>query len=325
MENYYLINQTSSLDEYSRSLEYLVPGSTIKSKERSDHFRSSGNGIISSGFFLGNNLTENLAEIEIQNSGSCIISIPLKGKYSISVSNKPTILSTPESGSLILPTDTIRYATDLAKVNDLMIILDYDQVKSILEKNFNTHSFQKESFALKKRSKQLKVIYSFIINTLELLKIYPHLRESLHYKSSLKEVAKLLVVELIADSLNINFKLYNTPDSEIVKKAEELIDANPEKYFRIHEIANKVFTSPRNLQLAFKKHRGTTPMQFLRERKLQKARSLLLNKDSGTLIKEIAFDSGFVNLSSFSHQYQKLFGELPSETLQKAGQNSTRE
>ncbi|WP_282035782.1 helix-turn-helix domain-containing protein [Saccharicrinis aurantiacus] len=154
-----------------------------------------------------------------------------------------------------------------------------------------------------------------MINNIQLLKMYPHLREAFHFKGSIKEVAKLLLAELIADSLNIKPKLNNKTDSVIVKKAEELIDANPEKFYRIQQIADCISTTPRNLQLAFKKHRDYSPMQFLKERKLNKARLLLINPASHTMIKQIAYDSGFLNLSSFSKCYKELFGECPSETL----------
>ena len=108
-------------------------------------------------------------------------------------------------------------------------------------------------------------------------------------------------------------------DVKFLKNVEMLIDANPEIYFSIHEIANKVNTTPRNLQLIFRKHRNYTPMQFLKERKLHKARVAILNSNGESLIKQIAFNSGFTNMSSFSRDYRNLFGELPSRTVELAG------
>jgi len=318
MENYYLTEQTFSTDDFSKSFEYLISGSTIETIEKSDNFRSFGDGLISEGFYLGHNFIENTAAIEIQNSNSCILSIPSKGKYSTRLSHKPFNTCNPETGSLFLPTDSIHYSTNEDAVDDLMIIISYDQIAPLLEKNYNILNIREDGFTLEKRSEKFQVIYNLINNNLQALKYYPHLRETQHLKSSIKEIAKLFMTELIADSLNVDLKLWSSPDSLLVKKAEDLMAANPEKFFYIHEIADTVSTSVRNLQLSFKKHRNYSPMHFLRERKLHRAWSLLINPDPDTLIKNIAYDSGFINMSSFSKYYQELFGELPSETFQKA-------
>lgn len=322
VENYYITERTSSIDSFSKSFEYIITGSSIRSREMSDKFRSVGDGLLSKGFYLGQNLTEYIAEIEIQNSNSCILSIPSKGEYSTRISNKPFKKCTPESGSLFMPAESIHYLTDVNAVEDLMVIINYDQLAPILEKNYNINSVKRNGFDIEITYNKVKVVYDLIINNLQVLRLYPHLRESLHFKSSIKEIVKVFLAELIADSLNASFKLYSSPDSFIVKNAEELIEANPEIYFSIQEIADQVNTSTRNLQLAFRKHRGHSPMQFLKERKLYKSRSFLMNPDSDTTIKKIAYDSGFLNLSSFSNYYQQLFGELPSETLAKAKQIS---
>ena len=318
MENFYITENLDSTDDYSKSLEYIVPGSAFSTKSKSDRFRSSANGLLSEGFYLGHNLTENIDYIEIENSNSCIFSIPSKGKYSISLCHKPFHTCNPETGSLLLPTDSIRYSAITDIIDDLIIIISYDQLEPILKRNYNIHSIKEEGFNINIRSEKVQVLYSLIINNLRVLKLYPHLRESLHLKSSVKEVAKIFLTELIADFLNVNVDLWHSPDSVFVKKAEELMAANPERYFSIHQIADKVSTSPRNLQISFKKHRDYSPMQFLRERKLKRAWSFLIDPRSETSVKKTAYDSGFLNLSSFSRHYQKLFGELPSETLQSA-------
>lgn len=320
MDNYYLTEQTTSTDDFSKSFEYIITGSTITSRKKSDKFHSIGNGLLSEGFYLGHNLTTHLAYINVQNSNSCILSIPTKGEYSTRLSGKNFNTCTPETGSLFLPTDSILYTTNLEVIDDLIIIVSYEQLKPILENNYNIGRIAQEGFSIEKKSEKVQIIYNLITNKLQALKFYPHLRDSLHLKASIKEIAKLFLAELIADSLKIEFKKINSPDSGLVKKAEELMEANPEKFFSIQQIANDVLTSPRNLQLVFKKHRGYTPMQFLKERKLQRARLLLFNAEPYSSIKKVAIESGFLNMSTFSKYYQQLFGELPSETLHNAKQ-----
>jgi AraC-like DNA-binding protein len=315
MDNQYLTDQTTSIDDYSKSLEYIIHNATVKSKVQSEKFYSIGDGIVSKGFYLGQNLTKNLAEIELHGSNSCILSVPSEGQYETRLSQKFFKTNTPASGSIFLPTDSLQYLTSNDIVVDLMIIIEYEQLIPQLEKNYHLRNIKGDSVELDFRNPKVQVVYDLITNNLKLLKLYPQLQDSLNFKASIKETAKLILTELIASSFNIDLKLKESPESTLVRKAEELMDANPEEYYSIQQIADMVATSPRNLQLAFKKHRSYSPMQFLKERKLYKARTLLLNGDSDTLVKKIAIDSGFLNLSSFSKYYQELFRELPSDTL----------
>lgn len=71
--------------------------------------------------------------------------------------------------------------------------------------------------------------------------------------------------------------------------------------------------SPRVLQYAFEEMTGTSPLVFLRNHRLHKARRLLLG-DVET-VKESAYSCGFPELGRFSKYYRDLFGENPSETL----------
>ena len=118
--------------------------------------------------------------------------------------------------------------------------------------------------------------------------------------------------------MQIKMKQKESKGVKLLKYVEMLIDANPELYSSIHEIAEKANTSPRNLQLLFRKYRNYTPMKFLKERKLHKARLALIRSNGESSIKQIAYDSGFSNMSSFSRDYRNLFGELPSSTVEFA-------
>ena len=321
MKNYTLIDSTDSAEQFSKSLEFLLPGSFVKSRVLSNNFSSEGHGVLSKGFYLGNNKTKNLAELEIINLRSCVFSIPLKGNYTTYVSNKLFNECTPERGCLFLPADSIKYTTETSLVDDVIIIMSYDEIESLLLKNYNIKSVDVSSIKMDKSNSKVKLIYNLILNKMRALKCYPHLGESLHFMSSVKEVAKLFLTEIIADSMQVEIKQIVSPDIKFLRNVEMLIDANPEIYFSIHEIAEKVNTTPRNLQLIFKKHRNYTPMQFLKERKLHKARLAILNSNGESLIKQIAFNAGFTDMSSFSRDYRNLFGELPSLTVELTKNN----
>ncbi len=60
----------------------------------------------------------------------------------------------------------------------------------------------------------------------------------------------------------------------------------------------------------FQKVYGTPPGKWLLERRLAHARLLLLNAD--TAVSEVAYDSGFENLSHFSRAFREHFGQSPA-------------
>lgn len=316
----YLTDYTESIEELARSFEYLVTNSIVRTKSKPEGFFSTGHGIGSKNFYVGSNQTEGLISIEIENSDSCILSIPKDGKYKATVSKKVTKKYTPHSGGIILPSQHICYEAITNHVDDLIMIIDMKKLKPLFKKNYNYDigNLPVSFVSLDIKNEKALSVVNFIKSTLETAINFPDLRESLLIKSNIEELSALYITDLIAEALNIpyNFK-HTSPDMELVVKAEELIEGNPNSYFTIREIADDTFTSPRNLQVAFKKYRSYSPMYFLKERKFHMARKIILNAQFGTTIKSVALSAGILDTNRFSIHYKKLFGELPSETMQR--------
>lgn len=76
--------------------------------------------------------------------------------------------------------------------------------------------------------------------------------------------------------------------------------------------------SARALQYAFLKRFNCTPMQWVRQRKAEHARTLLLQGGESITVASVAAQCGFANFSKFSLFYQSIFQEKPSETLKRA-------
>ena len=98
----------------------------------------------------------------------------------------------------------------------------------------------------------------------------------------------------------------------------EYVMANLFDTITLTDLENVAMVSGRSLQYAFMKVYGCTPMTWVRQQRLLKAREHLLSAKSGTNVTKIALECGFTKLSTFSSQYQSYFNELPSETLQQA-------
>jgi AraC-like DNA-binding protein len=107
-----------------------------------------------------------------------------------------------------------------------------------------------------------------------------------------------------------------------VRRAEEYIDEFADDPLRLSDIAEAVGLPSRTLLDGFRKFRGTSPMQYLRQVRLQRARSALQRAAPGTRVAAIAMECGFAHLGRFAQAYLEAFGETPSDTLRSGGTRS---
>lgn len=82
----------------------------------------------------------------------------------------------------------------------------------------------------------------------------------------------------------------------------------------LSEISAKYHTPLASIQAGFKTLFGTSVFAFVKEYRLQRARSLFAEGDMN--VSEVAWDIGYTNLSHFSSAYRKRFGVLPKAYLQ---------
>ena len=83
-------------------------------------------------------------------------------------------------------------------------------------------------------------------------------------------------------------------------------------------LAEQANLSVRSLYGLFDRHLGTTPKQYVRQRKLERVRACLGDASCGVRsVTELALDYGFLHLGRFSESYRQQFGELPSETFRR--------
>ena len=106
-------------------------------------------------------------------------------------------------------------------------------------------------------------------------------------------------------------------DPRQVKRAEEYIEASWDQPLNVEALAAVASTSARSLFLAFKHHRGYSPMAFLRQVRLRRA-WLLLNGDPRVSVTDVAYACGFGNLGHFAKYFRVKYGEAPSVVLSRS-------
>ena len=104
-----------------------------------------------------------------------------------------------------------------------------------------------------------------------------------------------------------------------VLRVEELFRERVREPVTLREAAALAGCSVRTLQLAFRRHRGTTPMAALRRIRLEAAWEALARADPLVSIREIAAQHGFTNPGRFAKLCRDTFGQSPMQMLRRTG------
>jgi AraC-like DNA-binding protein len=89
----------------------------------------------------------------------------------------------------------------------------------------------------------------------------------------------------------------------------------------IGALCRRLRISRRGLQNSFRQVADTTPLHYLRSLRLNMVRSRLMATRADALsVSQAATDQGFDHLSHFTERYKALFGELPSHTMRRSGE-----
>ncbi|MCA2219097.1 helix-turn-helix transcriptional regulator [Jidongwangia harbinensis] len=103
-----------------------------------------------------------------------------------------------------------------------------------------------------------------------------------------------------------------------VKLAIDIMQAHPEEALSVTTLAGTVGVSARSLQAGFRQYVGMTPMAYLRQVRLTRARDDLLHGDPhGESVAAVAHRWGFGHVGRFAAVYRQAFGESPSQTLRR--------
>jgi AraC-like DNA-binding protein len=104
--------------------------------------------------------------------------------------------------------------------------------------------------------------------------------------------------------------------SRMLEKAETYIRSNIGDEITLADLVTVTNLSASSLLRVFRVHRGTSPMKYVKQIRLESVqRTLLAAKTSTTTVTAVAMDHGFFQMGRFSADYRRAFGELPSETL----------
>lgn len=103
-----------------------------------------------------------------------------------------------------------------------------------------------------------------------------------------------------------------------VRRADEIMDERIGEDLSVERMATFAGVSARTLFRNYRRYRGRSPVQALRQTRLARVRDALLAADEGENVTRAATRFGFTHLGRFAALYRSAYGELPSETLRRA-------
>jgi transcriptional regulator GlxA family with amidase domain len=103
---------------------------------------------------------------------------------------------------------------------------------------------------------------------------------------------------------------------ETLRRAIGFIHENAHLDVGLGDIAAAIGVTPRSVQYMFRRHLSTTPLEYLRRVRLERAhRDLLAANPAVDTVMEIAGRWRFSHAGRFSIAYREAFGLPPSRTL----------
>jgi AraC-like DNA-binding protein len=139
------------------------------------------------------------------------------------------------------------------------------------------------------------------------------------------EVARALEQELIHELMTCfcgsevrNESVATRRHADVMARLEHQLAAHPDLILPVPELSTIIGTSQRTLLACCSEFLGMRPSQYLRRRRLNRARRSLLDADPSTAkVRVIAENHGFTELGRFAAYYRQVFGETPSMTLRR--------
>jgi len=148
---------------------------------------------------------------------------------------------------------------------------------------------------------------------------YHGLTRQLYLEGKACELIAYKLEQSLSDEKNIKKTFVLRPDDiERVHHARELVKRDIENPPRLLDLSRAVGLSHPKLNFCFREMYGTTIFGYIREMRLNKAKSLL---DEGKMnVTEVAYSVGYSGLSNFAKAFKDYFGTLPGKYLREISQ-----
>lgn len=187
---------------------------------------------------------------------------------------------------------------------DFYCVIDHDSEVSCKGLLFFGAS-QLPSFTIPKS--ELKVFDTvFKMFTIEM-----HTQDNLQLGMLQMMLKRFLILSVRLFKNQNQYKNANSQQIDVIREYSFLVEQYFKSKHTVSEYAEMLHKSPKTLSNIFSKFSSKTPLQFIQERRMLEARRLLRYTDIP--VKEIAFETGFEDIHSFSRFFKKNEKKSPTD------------
>ena len=145
----------------------------------------------------------------------------------------------------------------------------------------------------------------------------PQVLQYVAAQKSLREALYAQIIDLFDTESASPIMLGPSQRAALVAKVRAYAELQVDDVSSVADMCRVFKVSRRTLQYAFAEAVGMNPVAYLRALRLNAVRKAIKEAGTATPILDTASLWGFWHPSYFSASYKKLFGELPSATLQR--------
>lgn len=161
--------------------------------------------------------------------------------------------------------------------------------------------------------------FQLIMQALTILEADPNPLNNLAVRKVMKDNLINRILDMLLTGEPVGEARYSQRNyCRIVANARECVMSNPHEPLTILDLCQRLYVSRRTLQNAFQAVLSINPITYLKAIRLNAVRRELISGYSDhPTVQDAAAAWGFWHMSQFSVDYQRLFDERPSITLQR--------
>ena len=199
----------------------------------------------------------------------------------------------------------------------LVVLIDLFLIRSALPEEVVAHLERAaHTYLLPAGTETVAAFGAWLLGLLEQVQRHP---EMLRHPAAVRAIEQDLIHRL-AGSIQIPVASKPTAFARrrTLNRALEYLCVAELSMLTVPEWCKATGASQRTLEYAFREYFEVTPLAFLRLRRLHEVRRRLLTSCRNDVsVADITHEQGFYELGRFASDYQRLFGELPSQTLRR--------
>ena len=147
--------------------------------------------------------------------------------------------------------------------------------------------------------------------------------ESVYYLHSMERFQWQLLstlLEILINSQQIPLLSNKPRNARLLKRLIEHLHTHADERLQVSDLCTIAQVSERTLQYLFKKELGMAPKSYLIGQRMYAVhRELWAADPTKTRVFDVANYWGFWHMGQFAADYRRIYGELPSETLNRSG------